>query len=227
MEQAIAGRLAIILMGIVLAASTAPAAAQARNSGFLRDYASLQEMQDAGGETVRAWVSPNFTPANYNAVLLDPLVFYPEPRPSEKVSADTLQQILSYANSALRHALDKRFKLVDQAGAGVVRLRIAITSVAAKDEGLKPYQLVPLAFVVTMASRAAEGTPQQAFVVVETEATDSATGALLGERVRTGTGKRLAAAGSQSVIKLENLKPLIDELTAAAYPNLSQYVEAK
>ena len=97
-------------------------------------------------------------------------MFYPEPRPSEKVSAEVLQQILDYANSQLRQALGKRFTMVDQAGPGVARLRIAITSVAAKKEGLKPYQLVPLAFVVTMASRAAEGTPQKAAIVVESEA---------------------------------------------------------
>ena len=223
MRQAIARILGISALGMTLAG---PAAfAQEGNSGFLRDYASLQEMRDAGGETVRGWASAKFTPANYNAILLDPVTFYPEPRPSEKVSADTLQQILAYANKALRQSLDKRFKMVDRAGPGVARLRIAITSVAAKDEGLKPYQLVPLAFVFTMARRASEGAPQQAYIVVETEATDSVTGALLAERVRTGTGKRLAQVEDKPTIELETLKPLLDELTAGAYPNLSQYVK--
>ncbi len=45
------------------------------------------ETKDAQGKTIRAWVSPKLTPANYDAILLDPLVFYPEPRPSEQVSA--------------------------------------------------------------------------------------------------------------------------------------------
>jgi len=223
MKRPITNALAILLFSALLAS---PAAfAQNQNSGFLRNYADLQEMRDAGGETVRGWASPKFTPVNYNAILLDPVTFYPEPRPSEKVSADTLQQILAYANEALRQSLDKRFKMVDRAAPGVARLRIAITSVAAKDEGLKPYQLVPLAFVFTMARRASEGAPQQAFIVVETEASDSVTGALLGERVRTGTGKRLAQVEDKPTIELETLKPLLDELTAGAYPNLSQYVK--
>jgi len=225
MKPSVSHRLGIVVLGAALAASAA--FAQEQNSGFLRDYASLEETQGARGEAVRAWVSPQFTPDRYNAILLDPLAFYPEPRPSKKVSAEVLQQILDYANGQLRKALDERFNLVAQAGPGVARLRIAITSVAAKDESLKPYQLVPLAFVMTMASRAAEGTPQTARIVVETEATDSATGKLLGERVRTGTGKRLAKIGEQDVITLDTVKPLIDELTAAAFPNLSQYVKPR
>jgi len=225
MKPSITLRLFVVAFGATLSVSTA--LAQDQNSGFLRDYARLEETLEAGGATVRGWVSPQFTPENYNAVLLDPLVFYPEPRPSEKVSAEVLQQILDYANSQLRQALGKRFTMADQAGPGVARLRIAITSVAAKKEGLKPYQLVPLAFVVTMASRAAEGTPQKAAIVVESEATDSTTGKLLGERVRTGTGERLAKIGEKDVITLDTVKPLIDELTAAAFPNLSQFVKPR
>ena len=71
---------------------------KAEGSGFLRDYSNLREAQDAQGKTIRVWVSPKLTPANYDAVLLDPLVFYPEPSPSEHVSAEALKQILAYSN---------------------------------------------------------------------------------------------------------------------------------
>lgn len=84
-----------------------------------------------------------------------------------------------------------------------------------------------MAFVATMAMRAATGTPQRAFIVVETEATDSVTGELLGERVRVGTGERLASIAGQQVVTLETVKPLLDELAAAAFPNLSNYVKPK
>lgn len=225
MRQSNAGRLGIVVLGMTLAIAAAPA--QSQNSGFLRNYSDLQETQNATGQTIRGWASPAFTPASYNAVLLDPLVFYPEPKPSAQVSAATLEQMLTYTNTALKQALAKRFKMVDRPGRGVARLRIAITSVAAKEEDLKPYQLVPLAFVFTMASRAAEGTPEKAVIVVEVEATDSATGKLLGERVRTGTGERLPKIGDKDVITLDAVKPLLDQLVAGAFPNLSQYVKPR
>ena len=102
--------------------------------------------------------------------------------------------MLAYANDALKRALSQRFNVVDRAGKGVVQVRIAFSGVAVKGEGLKPYQYIPIALVATLAARAATGgPPQRAFILVETEATDSVTGELLGERVRRATGERLPA----------------------------------
>jgi hypothetical protein len=99
--------------------------------------------------------------------------------------------------------------------------------VAAKDEGLKPYQYVPMAFVVTTAKRAATGAPQRAFIVAEVEGTDSVTGELLAQRVRVGTGERLAKIAEQDAITLETVKPLLDELAARSFPELAKYVKPK
>ena len=145
------------------------------DSGFLRDYSNLRETKDAQGRTIRAWVSPKLTPANYDAILWIRSVFYPEPRPTEQVSAETLQQILAYSNDAIKRSLSERFRVVDRAGPRVLRIRSAVTGVAAEDEGLKPYQYVPIALVATMASRSASGTPQRAFMEGEVEGTDSVT----------------------------------------------------
>lgn len=225
MKESIAGKAGVVFLALILGAcATGP---EVEGSGFLRDYSSLQESKDAQGKTIRAWVSPKLTPANYDAVLVEPLVFYPEPRPSEQVSAEALQQILAYSNDILKRSLSERFKVVDRAGPGVLRIRAAFTGVVAQGEGLKPYQYVPIAFVVTMAARAATGTPQRAFILVETEGTDSVTGELLGQRIRVGTGERLAKVGDQRVITLDTLKPLLDELAAGAFPELAKYVKPK
>lgn len=225
MKKSIAGKVGIAVIAAMLgacASSSHTGTDTTQNSGFLRDYSNLPP-----GRSLRTWVSPKLTPANYNAILLDPLVFYPEPRPSEQVSAATLQQILAYANDALRRSLSQRFRVVDRPGPGVLRIRAAFTSIATQEEGLKPYQYVPMAFVATMATRAATGTPQQAFVVIEVEGTDSVTGELLGQRVRVGTGERLAKVAGQEVVTLDTVKPLLDELASAAFPELSQYVKPK
>jgi hypothetical protein len=229
MFRSVAGTIGIAILGAVLVAGCAsePPAAEKKDSGFLRDYTRLQDATAVGGAHIRAWASPKFTPANYNAIILEPLVFYPEPQPSAQVSADTLQQILKYTNNALRQSLTKRFQVVDKAGPGVVRIRTAFSSVGAEKEGLKAYQYIPLAFVATMASRAATGEPQQAFVFVEAEVTDSATGELLALRTRVGTGSGLSKVGGKEVVTLDDLKPLIDELATGAYPELSKFVKPK
>ena len=73
------------------------------------------------------------------------------------MSAETLQQILAYSDDAFERSVSQRFRVVDRAGPGVLRIRCAFSGVAAKGEGLKPYQYVPIAFVATMAARAATG----------------------------------------------------------------------
>ena len=213
---------------VIALAHAGAALAQDTDSGFLRDYASLKESKDTAGKTIRGWVSPKFTPANYNAVLVDPIVFYPEPKPSERVSTEALQQMLAYSNDLLRKTLGTRFKLADGAGPGVVRIRVAFAGVAAKGEGLKPYQYIPLAFIATMAKQAAQGgAPQRAFIVAETEATDSTTGELLGMRVRVGTGEQLKQFGDKDPITLERVKPILDAMAGQAFPELGKFVKAK
>ena len=216
-----------VAWGVALA-HAGVALAQDADSGFLRDYSRLAEARDTAGKTSRGWVSPKFTPANYNAVLVDPIVFYPEPRPSERVSAEALQQMLAYSNDLLKKTLGKRFKLADGAGPGVVRIRLGFSSIAAKGEGLRPYQYVPMAFIATMAARAAQGdAPQRAVIVAEVEATDSTTGELLGMRVRMGTGEKLAKFGEKDPVTLEAVKPLLDNLAGQAFPELGKYVKAR
>jgi Protein of unknown function (DUF3313) len=79
--------------------------------------------------------------------------------------------------------------VVDRPGPGVARLKVAITGVAGEKEGLKPYQIIPVAFVITMASRGVSGTPEEAKLVVEAKATDSLTGTTLLKVVRVGTAR--------------------------------------
>jgi hypothetical protein len=228
MKQSTAGKVGIIFLAAILGAcTTGTDVKQTGGSGFLRDYSLLQQTKDTQGTSIRAWVSPKLAPSNYDAVLFDPIVFYPEPRPNEQVSAETLQQILAYSNDTLKRAVGERFRVVDRPGPGVLRIRIAITGVAAQGEGLRPYQFVPIAFVATMAARASMGTPQRAFLVVEVEGTDSVTGELLAQRIRVATGERLANTAGQKVITLDAVKPLLDEMAAGAFPTMERYVKPK
>lgn len=228
MRKSMTGKGSVVLLTVILGACASGSGVKpTEDSGFLTDYSNLQDQKDAQGKTIREWVSPKLTPANYGAIVLDPLVFHPEPRPTEHVSAEVLQQILTYSNDALRRSVGERFNVVDQAGPGVLRLRCGFTGVAAQGEGLKPYQYVPIAFVVTMSKRAASGKPQRAFIVIEAEATDSVTGELLGQRVRVGTGERLAKVDGQKAITLDTVKPLLDEMAASAFPELGKYVRHK
>ena len=223
-----AGLGVVVVTAAMAAGCASKPPATAEQQGFLKDYNKLQTTKDSGGKEIKAWASPKLTPANYHSLLVEPIVFHPAPQPSERVSAGALKEMLDYSNSALRASIGQRFKLVDRPGPGVARMRVAFSGVGAEGEGLKPYQYIPIALVATMASRAATGgAPQRAFIVVEIEGTDSVSGELLAQRVKVGTGERLKNVKSEGPLTLESVKPLLDELAAQAFPELSKYVRTK
>lgn len=225
-------KLCILALAAALAACASPGPKTAtveQNSGFLQDYSSLKSAKDALGNPVQTWVSPRLSPGNYNAILLERIVYHPEPRATEQVSAEELGKMRNYANEALRRELGKRFVLVREPRPGAVRLRAAITGIVAQDEGLQAYQYVPIAFVATMARRAVSGAPQRAFIQSESELTDSVTGEVLARRVRIATGEsaRLNGPSGKQQITLEMVKPLMDELAAGVLPDMEKGVRPK
>jgi len=216
--------IAIVAAAALLAGCASQERPEEKFSGYLGSYSNLKEVPGSHGTRYR-WVSPELNPKNYHAVLIPDVVFYPAPQPTARVSRQTLDEIQKYTTTALRRATAQKTKIVDTPGKGVVVLKVAITAVVSKERGLAPYQYVPIAFVVTTASRAATGTPEVAKLIMEAQAADSTTGVILGEAVRTGTGKELAKATSgEKVVTLSHLKPLIDAWARDVVENTNQFV---
>lgn len=199
-----------------------------RESGFLGDYSRLKKQDAPGGGTRLAYLNPDFTPAKYDAAWIDPVVFYPEPKPSENVSAATLDQIRNYMTQEIKTQLASKVRLVDHAGPGVAHIRVAITAVGAETQALAPYQYIPIGLVITGAKAAIEGgMPQDASLAIETQVTDSETGQLLFAAVRGGTGEKIRSASQgQAQVQLQNLKPLVDNWVKGAANEVGRYIKA-
>jgi hypothetical protein len=221
-------RIVSIVLAIAAGLVACASAPQPSYSGFLNDYSHLTEQRGAGNVPVLRYVNPAFTPSNYNAILFEGFEFYPTPQPTPQVSAETLREIRDYATQALRQNLDRTVRLADAPGPGVARLRLAFTAVGAQQEGLKPYQYIPTAFVLTQAYRSVAGAPQQAAATVEGHVSDSQTGETLLAVVRRGTGERVKAIQSDAPeVTLDALKPLIDDWADAAAAEVTTFVQAK
>lgn len=211
---------------LIAGCATSPAPKQ---SGFLPDYSRLQQETVPGGGNRQAYANPDFTPARYHAIKLDPILYYPEPQPSADVSLETLTQIRKALDQSLRQKLATKVDMVDSAGAGVAQVRIAITAVGAETRGLKPYQFVPIALALTGAKAIAQGgLPRDATIAVESHVTDSVSGELLYAAVRGGTGERVVdASQGRSGVQLASLQAMIDEWTTAVANAVQQYVKGK
>ncbi|ACC75381.1 DUF3313 domain-containing protein [Paraburkholderia phymatum] len=197
-------------------------------SGFLGDYSNLQQTQDAKGETFLRYINPKLTPANYSAVIVEPISMYPKAEPTEQLSQATIDQVRSYATTCLTQSMASKVRVVQAPGPGVLRLQVAITGVASTAEGLKPYQVVPMAFVATMAVNSIAGAPQQAKLLVEARGTDSVSGDVLAKVVRTHTGEKLGrVASNEPVITFESVKPIMDDWCDTVSKSVSQYIKPR
>lgn len=197
----------LVSMGALLVsfALTSAGTALAEDSGYLGDYAALKEVKDAAGDKVMRYVNPKLKPGMYKAVMIDPAQYYPAPKPSEQVSSHTLTDISNYLDKGLRDKLGAKVSIVSEPGPGVLRIRPAITAVAPKNAALKPYQMVPVAFVVSSVA----GRGKEAAIQVEVDAVDSVTGERMGASVRKGVGAKLA--NDKAALTLTDVLPLLNQ----------------
>jgi len=187
MFRLIAGSLGVMALGITFGIGLSAEAVAQQNSGFLKDYSKLEAGKDTLGVDRRAWKDPAFTGEKYQKILVEPAVFHPAPKASDRVSMQTLNEIRDYATAAVRNSLGKSIPLADKPGPGVARLRIALTA-ASVDTGLKPYQLLPIGLAVTAATTATGTAKHDVKLAVETEVTDSESGKILWMGVREAKG---------------------------------------
>ena len=221
MLRLIASGIKVVTLAVILGTGlVANATAQQEDSGFLKDYSQLKSEKDPLGVERRIWISPKLTRANYQKVLMQPVSFYPAPQPSGKVSKEALNEIRDYIDGATRKALASVVSLSDAPGAGVLRLRMAITA-AAVGEGakLKAYQYVPVALAATAAKEASgSGSTRNVQLFVESEITDSVSGEPLLLVVREAQGVQLK---SNEKLTLQKAKPQIDKWAEAVQQTLA------
>jgi hypothetical protein len=215
---------ALSFLGVICSVSLLTAgAARAADSGFLPDYSKLENTKDSNGVPVRRWLSPKLTKANYQKVIIDKVVFYPEPQASDQVSDQTLKDIQNYVDTQLRTvALDKVPQVTDP-GPGVLRLKLAITAVDTSAAPLKPWQIIPVALVIQGAEAASGHRTRDADLSIESLVTDSVTNEVLGENVR-GT-KGVTLPNSQAQLTLDVVKSRIDEWAASSAQLVQQKLE--
>lgn len=206
----------VLAVGVALSGCTSKTVNQSQYSGFLSSYAGLAATRSASGVPVMRWVDPAFDLAHYDSLVLQPLNFYPQPKPDARVDQATLDAVLVRANQQMATALSKRLPLVkpEQAGPRTLVFRGAITGVAAENQGLRPYEILPVALVLGGAMVAAGERDQNTELFLEGELVDHASGKPVLRLVRKGFGKTLS--NNRQKVTAVDLAPVIDQLTRDA-----------
>lgn len=181
------------------------------NSGFFTDYSKLESKVDAKGVERKIWVNEKLNRDNYKSIMIDALDFFPTVESSDKNSLDQLNVIREYMEIEVKKSIGTSLPMVSQPGAGVIKMRWAITA-ASIDKSIKPYQLIPVALMVTAIKRGAGVATYDVKLSVETEFLDSLTGEVLARSVREA--KDLQVKGDQP-LTLNVVKSHIDSWVEA------------
>ncbi|MCG6575730.1 DUF3313 domain-containing protein [Pseudomonas sp. AF32] len=177
-------------------------------SGFLGDYSRLKEEKSPSGAVVMRWIDPKIDPDKYTHLYIEPTQLYPKPQPTVKIPQTTLSGITGYYDQALKREAGKSLPLATSPGPGVLVMRAAITAVSSKTEGLKPYEVVPIALVAAAVSTASGIRDQETTLGTEAVILDGGNNAVVAQVVRKGTGKPLS--NESQVMKPDDVKGVID-----------------
>lgn len=165
-----------MLLAILLAGCSA---SQRSNSGFLGDYSQLKPSPLVDGAT--AYRNPSFDLAKYDKFVIDPIgVHFAPDATGAAVDPKVLHDMTQYFREKLVENLSKNYKVVNQAGPGTMRLRIAVTDLQKANPLMNVHPATKLSGVGLGAAS------------VEAEGIDTATGKRLFAFVHTRSGDRLS-----------------------------------
>lgn len=184
-------------------------------SGFLSDYSRLQPATSATGQPVMRWIAPGVRLDNYRYMQVRSMGFYPAPKPTEQINNSTLAELEAYSREQIREAFSRRFEILEpgaQPRPDTLILRAAITGVDTRAEGLKAYEVIPIALVVAATTSASGARDRETELFLEAELLDATTGQPVLQVVRKGYGQQLKNREEQ--VTLDTLKGVIDAVVS-------------
>lgn len=199
---------------IALSGCASKVAEPTQYSGFLKDYSNLQETTSATGKPTLRWVDPNYNPKNYDSIVYNPVTYYPTPKPSTQIGQKALDDIRHYADQQIKQAVSQHKRIVATPGPHSLIFRGAITAVDSTNEGLKFYEVVPVALVVAGTQMATGHRTMDTHLFFEGELIDAATNKPVVKVVRKGEGKDLN--NEDTPMTLQTLKQTIDDMAVDA-----------
>lgn len=208
--------LGVALSSTLLSGCVSQVTEKEQYSGFLPNYEGLQEVTTPSGEKALRWIAKDFNPSAYSIVVFNQLDLYPAPKPNERVSQETLQSLQTFASNSVKTTLARKYKVVSSAqaapaGASVLILRAAITGVSASNEGMKWYEIVPIAAVVGATTAATGHRDQNTELYIEADMVDAKSGLPVAKVVRKVFGKVID--NDKAVITADDFKEAIQHVT--------------
>jgi hypothetical protein len=165
-------------------------------SGYLTEkyYEGLTRADTPSGQAAYRYIAPDFKASNYNRAMIDPVVIFPEPKPTEQVSEKTITTLQTKMTNLISNSFSRVLPLTKSSAKGVLRVQTAITGVDVSNKDLEGYEYIPIALIVSGVSYALGARDQEVNLYLETRITDSVTHKVLAVGVRQISGEDLENA---------------------------------
>jgi hypothetical protein len=132
---------------------------------------------------------------------------------------ETLDQIRSYLTEKLNAKVGAVLNVTTEPGPGVLRMQTAVTGVEIKTEGMKAYEVVPVAAIFGGIKALTGKRDRDVRVYVEAKFSDSQSGEVIGAALRKVEGEQLK--GKKDQLELEDMQKSLDGATDDAQGFLS------
>lgn len=116
---------AIVPLCIALVLSACASAGKAKPAGFLRDYSQLSKPKGEDRAQL-VYINPSADFRKYDKIMVDPVTVW-DAGGTELPSHAEAQSLADDLDDSLRITLAQDYRIVEQAGPGVMRLRVALT----------------------------------------------------------------------------------------------------
>jgi len=189
-------RFACVVCVLILVSGVGCAAKQQKFSGFLGDYSKLKPHPER--KSCMYYEDPELELANYSKFIIAPvLVHFAPDADGISIDPDRLEELTTHMEKGLKEALSKNYEVVSEPGAGVLRIRIALSDLKKTKAA---WNIHPATKVAGFGLGSA---------AMEAEAVDTNTNKRVAAIVETRQGSRLAfKAGFQ---EMGHAKKIIDE----------------
>jgi hypothetical protein len=206
----------VALTSLLLSGCTSKVTERQQYSGFLPNYNNLEEVTTTSGEKAMRWVSPSWNPNAYDTVVFSKLELYPAPQPNERVNRQTLDDLQNYMTNQAKTVLGHKYRVVTNPASATASktliLRAAITGVNAENEGMKWYEVVPIAAVVGGVTAITGHRDQDTTLFIEAEFIDASNNQTVAKVVRKVFGTTLE--NDSQKITANDFKVAINKLTS-------------
>ena len=198
-----------IFVGFITGCATTKQARSVEESGFLKNYSNLHK--GVGDEPLYLYDNPKANCKQYDSVIIEPVILWEGSGNSsiKELSADDREKIRGFAQAAFDEVYEKSgYKIVNQPGPNVMRVRAAITDAEKSNVLLEDATLIA-PYVTAPAMALSEAKGQGLFtgaLAFEMEALDS----LHGDRLTATVDKRVGLLDLRNFSAWDNARDIIN-----------------